>query len=194
MFIASENNERDEIVLWNSFIKGDKDAFSAFYKVFYPKLFAYGLRLRVSEEYVRDIIQELFLKLYTKPEIIKEPETLRAYLFMSFRNACINHEMYSRKHVDISNINTFDLQFSIENTSIEEEEEKEYTRQKVKEILDDLTPRQREIIYLRFLHQMEYEEISRIMNLSGQAARNLIHRAIDSIRKNNKYSPVVLLP
>jgi RNA polymerase sigma factor (sigma-70 family) len=194
MLIASENNEKDEIVLWNSFIKGDKDAFSVFYKVFYPKLFAYGLRLRVSEEYVRDIIQELFLKLYTKPEIIKEPETLKAYLFMSFRNACINHEIYLRKHIDISNINTFDLQFGIEDTSIEEKEEEEYTRQKVKEILDSLTPRQREIIYLRFLHQMEYEEISRIMNLSGQAARNLIYRAIDSIRKNSKYFLVVILP
>lgn len=194
MLIASENKETNEIALWNSFANGEKEAFSAFYKLFYPKLFSYGLRLKLEEEYVRDIIQELFLKLYTKPEMIKDPATVKAYLFMSFRNACINHEIYSQKHVDISSIDSFDIQFSIENTSIEDEEEKEDIRQKVKNILDSLTPRQREIIYLRFLHQMEYKEISEIMNLSGQAARNLIHRAIDNIRKNRRFFLVMIIP
>ena len=48
-----------------------------------------------------------------------------------------------------------------------------------------MTPRQKEIIYLRFLHQKEYEEIAQIMDMSEQAARNLTYRAMEKIRKEN---------
>ena len=63
----------------------------------------------------------------------------------------------------------------------------------IKRILDGLTPRQREIIYLRFLHQMDYKEIAVIMNLSEQAARNLTHRAMDKLRKENDTGFLILI-
>lgn len=146
-------------------------------------LYAYGLRLIKDDEHVRDIIHDLFIKLYTKPGIVKDSGTIKAYLLMSLRNACVNHGIYSSKHVDISGMDSFHIQFRMEDDSLEDKEEREVAERKVKDILDGLTPRQREIIYLRFLHQMEYEDISRVMNLSGQAARNLISRTIGYIRK-----------
>jgi RNA polymerase sigma factor (sigma-70 family) len=182
---------KDEIASWwLSFRKGNKEAFATIYKQFYPKLYAYGLKFTRDDEQIRDIIQDLFAKLYEKPDLVTNADTLQAFLFASFRNACINHAQYALRHVDIQTVPDFDLPFEVTGDLLEDQEEEEQVHRRVESILNSLTPRQREIIYLRFLHELDYDEISRIMHLSNQAARNLIHRAITYIRK--KYSPLLM--
>ena len=172
-------------LLWISFIKGDSDAFSELYKLFYRALYSYGLSFKMSEEQVRDIIQDLFVKLYARPELVKDASTLSPFLFTSMRNACINSIKTEQRLTSLATIEGFEINYSIDSNSLENKEELERIKILVKNILDQLTPRQREIIYLRFLHQMEYEEISKIMDLSEQAARNLVYRAMDKMRNDN---------
>lgn len=171
--------------LWTSFIKGDSDAFSELYRSFYKSLYSYGLSFKMSEEQVRDIIQDLFVKLYARPELVKDPSTLRPFLFTSMRNACLNSIKMEQRLASLDTIEGFEINYSINNNNIEDKEELERIKTLVKNILDQLTPRQKEIIYLRFLHQMEYEEISKVMDMSEQAARNLVYRAMDKMRKDN---------
>lgn len=55
-------------------------------------------------------------------------------------------------------------------------------RQQMVHWLSFLTPRQREAIYLRFYHDMNYEEIATVMTISSHAARNLIYEALKLLR------------
>ena len=181
--MSSQNINKNESDLWLSFIEGENEAFSSLYRLCYPKLYAYGCRLGMSDAEVRDVIQDIFLKIYTRPELVKDRFTIRAFLFASIKNAYINLGNYGDRLVAIQNISDFEFTFSVENNALEEKEERENMSALIKRILDGLTPRQREIIYLRFLHQMDYKEIAVIMNLSEQAARNLTHRAMDKLRK-----------
>ena len=171
--------------LWTSFINGDKDSFSLFYKQNYTKLYAYGIGLGMGDETIRDIIQELFVKLYTRPHLIKEVATIQPFLFASVRNAFINHEKFNSRHFAYHQIENFELNYSVENSAIEDEEELQIIRNKVERVIGSLTARQKEIIYLRFLHQLEYQEIAQIMDMSEQAARNLTYRAMEKMRKEN---------
>lgn len=171
--------------LWISFIDGDTDAFSEIYRSSYKMLYSYGLSFKITEEQVRDIIQDLFVKLYTRPGLVKDAMTLRPFLFTAMRNSCINLIKVNQKHTKIEKIEDFDITFSVNENIIEDKEEQVQISALVQKILAGLTVRQREIIYLRFLHQMEYEEISKIMNMTEQAARNLTYRAMDKIRKEN---------
>jgi len=172
--------------LWLSFINGNEEAFSIFYKQNYERLYNYGLNLGMDADQVRDIIQELFVKLYTKPHLIKELSTIQSFLIVSIKNAFINQEKQKKKHFYYDEVENFEFSYSVENTKIEDEEELQAIKDKVDKIISILTPRQKEIIYLRFLHQMEYEEIAKAMTMSEQAARNLTHRAMEKIRKNDK--------
>jgi len=43
--------------------------------------------LRISQ----DLVQDAFLKLWEKPEIISSIESPKAYLFQAVRNSCLNH-------------------------------------------------------------------------------------------------------
>jgi len=173
------------IDLWTSFINGDNDAFSEIYKNSYKALYSYGLSFKITDEQVRDIIQDLFVKLYTRPALVRDSSTLRPFLFTAMRNACINMIKAEKKHSGLEKIEEFEVNYSIVENSIEDREEEDRIKNLVKNILDQLTTRQREIIHLRFLHQMEYEEISKVMDMSEQAARNLTYRAMDKIRKEN---------
>lgn len=50
-------------------------------------------------------------------------------------------------------------------------------------MLAALSNRQREIIYLRFYQNLDYEEISEVMNINYQASRNLLSHAIKVLRQ-----------
>ena len=165
--------------------EGDKEAFSVFYRHNYRKLYSYGISLGMDSELIDDIIQELFVKLYTRPQLIKDFSTIQAFLYAAMRNAFVNHEKQRKKYLYLDEFENFELPYFVENTQIEDEEELKALKEKIHRIINSLTPRQKEIIYLRFLHQKEYEEIAQIMDMSEQAARNLTYRAMEKIRKEN---------
>jgi len=175
----------NELDLWKLFLEGDKEAFSVFYRHNYRKLYSYGISLGMDSELIDDIIQELFVKLYTRPQLIKDFSTIQAFLYTAVRNAFVNHEKQRKKYLYLDEFENFELPYFVENTQIEDEEELKALKEKIHRIINSLTPRQKEIIYLRFLHQKEYEEIARIMDMSEQAARNLTYRAMEKIRKEN---------
>ncbi len=70
--------------------------------------------------------------------------------------------------------------------SIEDEiimqEDSEEIRLKVENVLSRLTNRQREVIYLRYVQEYSYQEISDIMQISVAASRNLVSKSISKIR------------
>ena len=59
-----------------------------------------------------------------------------------------------------------------------------YTNQqrKIQEILNVLTPRQKEIIYYRYIQELSFDEICIMMDMNYQSAQNLIQRSLKKIR------------
>ncbi len=181
--------------LWKSFVDKNENAFSHLYKKCYKSLYNYGINLGMTEELVEDAIQDLFLKLYSRPNLINDPLTIRAFLFRSIKNFFINSLKKEDKNSSLEESDPelpFFFDYAIDERLIKEDEEDEM-KQKIDKILASLSPRQREIIYFRFLHGMEYEEISRIMNISGQSARNLLHKAFEKVRKSYGSVSILLL-
>ena len=50
-------------------------------------------------------------------------------------------------------------------------------------MLDSLTDRQREAVYLRYTQGLSYEEIGKLMGIQPKAAQKLVYRAIEQMRK-----------
>mgnify|MGYP000043494779 FL=1 len=57
-------------------------------------------------------------------------------------------------------------------------------KEEVENILSILTPRQREIMYYRFVEEMDFDQICKIMDLNYNSAHNLIQRALKKVRDN----------
>lgn len=192
----SENKylkQKSEAELWIAFRNGDKTAFSYLYKKNYRKIYSYGINLGMDGSQVSDAIQDIFLKLYEKPEVITQPATLLPFLFRSIRNSFINTLKKNKSQTELDDsVIPFSFEYTIDELLIEREDETSL-KNKVEEVLSCLTARQKEIIYFRFLYEMEYEEIARIMNISQQGARNMLYKAFEKIRKTHPhYLPLLL--
>ena len=70
--------------------ESDKDAYRILYLQYYPPLKAYA-SLFVGLSDTEDIVQEVLLNLWKKRESIAITDSLASYLFLSVRNASLNH-------------------------------------------------------------------------------------------------------
>ena len=161
---------------------GDEKAFQSLFREYYPQLFLYGFKIIPQKELLEDIIQELFAELWNRkswPEV----RSLKAYLIKSLQYKIYN-KIRQQKLTGAINEATPDLPFEItrETLIIQHEEDREKMI-RVEKMLAQLSNRQREIIYLRFYQDLDYEEISGIMKINYQASRNLLSQAIKILRQ-----------
>lgn len=167
---------------WKHFLAGNDEAFSFIYSELVDHLYVYGLRFTYNEELVRDCVQDLFVKLYIDRKKLNPVENVKVYLCASLKNTLFNLFRKEPEHYQIDFIEpVFHLEFNVEDEIIENEYLFEQKKQ-IEELMQHITPRQREVLYYRFIEELSYEEICVLMKMNYQSVRNLIHRIISKIR------------
>ena len=87
-------------------------------------------------------------------------------------------------------INTFS--FSVEEEMIISEKERE-TLQHLAAEINLLPDRQREILYLRFHQDLDYDEIAAIMQISVPTCRTFVYRALKQLRGKLEFGAILLI-
>ena len=174
------NNAKQDILLWESFRKGDKDAFASLFRQHYEMLFRYGSKLTADPEVLEDCIQELFIEIWQAKS--ETPVfSVKAYLIKSLKYKILKTFRQKGKTLSLTAGNDLVFEWSHETFIIAEEENAE-KKQRITAALQRLSNRQREIIYLKYYQNLSYEEVSEIMNINYQVARNLLYQAIKSLK------------
>ena len=70
--------------------------FERFYAANYPRVKNFAKLLTKSEEDAEDIAQNIFLKLWTRPELWQEQETMTSYLYTDRKERRVGKECRSR--------------------------------------------------------------------------------------------------
>jgi RNA polymerase sigma factor (sigma-70 family) len=176
-------NQPDEI--WLLLKKGDKNAFLQVYEIHYPILYDYGMKLSGEKELTRDCIHEIFTQIWDKRSNLKDVHHIKAYLLKYMRRLILNKLKLHRLNAELEeNSNKYlRLEFSPEDMIIGKEDRQEQT-QRVLNALSKLSPRQKEIIYLRFYYGLDYQMIQQITSLNYQSLRNVLHKAMTTLRKH----------
>jgi len=143
-------------VKWSYFLSGDNDAYKWLYKTYVHMLYSYGNRFTPDAEIIKDCIQDLFVALYNSRSRLTVPDNVKLYLMISLKNKLIRtlqkKEHYIHCNPDEESV--FILEPTVEDDYIENEETVRQ-KEKVKEMLSILTPRQKEIIYYRYIQELE---------------------------------------
>ena len=170
--------------IWEAFRHGQQWAFRQIYLETYDSLYLYGFRLLSSEETTRDLIQDLFIKLWERRKSLPKVQNLKAYLFVTFRSMIIDYYRWNSKQDRDREYLSEHLVFSltIEQQMIRDEADAELAH-KLDSAIRSLSSREQEVVYLRYFQDLEYKEISRIMGIRYQSVRNLLHRAIEALRE-----------
>lgn len=172
--------QNDSQFLWNRFFKGDDDAFTLIYNQYVNQLMAYGMGWGFNKEVLKDAIQDVFCKLYFNRKAFEGVNNPKFYLIRALKNRILDMQKKKMETVDLA-----DIEFSITPTVLDtiiSEEERTAIEQQIQKYLNLLTGRQREAVYLRFIEEMEYEEIAEILEMTAPAVRKLVSRAITRIR------------
>lgn len=179
----SNNMREDESkIKWNQFLAGDNDAYSWIYKVHIQMLFRYGRRFTSDTELIKDCIQDVFTGLYKNRKQLITPQNVKVYLLVSMKNSLINALYKEDRYTPYDNeAVSFTLELTVEEQYLDNEQ---YACQqkKIQEILNILTPRQKEIIYYRYIQELSFEEICIMMDMNYQSAQNLIQRSLKKVR------------
>jgi RNA polymerase sigma factor (sigma-70 family) len=152
------------------------------------------MHIHPNRDLVIDCLQELFAQIWDKRETLRPVEKVGFYLFRSFKNLLFRKIEVSSKKTFL-NPESLDLlahEPSTENVWISSERVEERVL-RLKHAVSLLTPRQREIVLLRFFQGLEAKEIAEIMNLSLAGVHNLLSLTVKSLRDKIKWSELVVL-
>jgi RNA polymerase sigma factor (sigma-70 family) len=181
--------------IWSAFKKGDNRVLSFIYSENSEKLYHYGLNFTSDYTLVEDSIQELFTELIKNRRNLGNTDNILYYLLKSFKRKLFRN-LQNKKRFDQSENyegDKFDVVWSIEHDLILQEISEQKSKMLLK-ALKELTPRQKEAIYLRFTNELDYNDIAGLMDISVESCRNLISKAISSLKKwisEKGYGPVV---
>ncbi len=165
-----------------------RQEFEKLYLQLYPQLLVYGRNLTSDEQLIEDVIQELFLNFWEKKPKAPNFRSLDSYLFISFRNNLIRKIKASRRNQDLG------IEKLAANPTDPPISDLTNAREKqLSQLLQELAPRQREVIFLRYYKNKSYQEISDLLGISYQVARNFSYRAIRFLKKKMKNLHSLLL-
>lgn len=165
--------------LWQELKRGQKNALEQLFLLYYADLFRYAVKFSGDEALAEDHIQDLFLNIWKRRDYLGEVTSVKTYLWTALRRSLIHHQRekgQKAKALNKRDMYEVGMQFSEEEIVIREEENKA-KREALKNALNKLSPRQREIIYLRYYNGMTYEEINSITSLNYQTLRNHVYNS-----------------
>lgn len=163
--------------------KGDIAAFDTIYNMYCHKLHQFVIRYLKQEEDAEGIVQEVFIKIWESREKIRNHASFESFLFTISYNATISllrkrlSESKSKEYLksiqQIQNANTVvdELQFNELN-------------EKVQSLLEQLTPRQKEIFILSREEGLTHKEIAQRLKISENTVKNHLVTSLKFLKSN----------
>ncbi|MCF8368399.1 MAG: RNA polymerase sigma factor [Bacteroidales bacterium] len=151
------------------------------------KLYRFAYRLMKSIPEAEDIVQDVFIKLWSNKKKLAEIKSIEAFAMTMTKNLCLDrlkskkygHYELTEQHDEINDKTPF----------VEVEQNDAY--QRVRKLIEALPEQQRMIIHLRDIEGYEYAEIAEVLNITENTIRVNLSRARRKIRdtmvKNYNY-------
>jgi RNA polymerase sigma factor (sigma-70 family) len=184
-FETGSANRAEDRQHWQAFKNGDRAVFSLIYTTHVRDLYRYGTRITTDEELVRDCIQDLYIELWRNRQSLGETDSIRYYLRKGLRRKIIRHITRSQKSAvreSLFDEHDMDVVVSYEHALIQNQHQQEQ-KEKLKAAMAQLTRRQKQALALKFFDELSYMEISAIMSVSHQSVYNLVHQALEALKK-----------
>jgi RNA polymerase sigma-70 factor (ECF subfamily) len=174
----------EEQALINRLFEGDRTAFELLFRFYYPGLLVFVKQIIIDEAEAEEIVQDFFVQLWVNRVNIKQKASLKNYFFVSVRNRAYNF----LKKEKIKRSTLSELEQFVERDQLFQPDlfiESELQKQ-IKEALDKLPDRTREIFLLSRSEGASNEEIANQLGLSKRTVETQISNALKILRKELK--------
>ncbi|MDF9799407.1 RNA polymerase sigma factor (sigma-70 family) [Catalinimonas alkaloidigena] len=178
------SNLSDEEV-WKRLRGGHHAALEYLYRTYAMALFNYGMKLYGKNEWVQDTLQDLFVDLWKQHQSLTAVKAVKTYLFKAFTYKLHRYCKKEKRwlyQMNYDRLPEMDVALPVEHTMIAEQLSREQ-KLRLASAMEKLPPRQKEVLHLLFEEEMQYEEVSQIMQINVRSVYTLAWKGISSLRK-----------
>ncbi len=174
----------NDLDLWRQLKAGDRSTLERIYREHVALLLQYGGRFSLSDALVEDCVQDLFLDLWRRREALSDTDSIRRYLLVALRRRVIQRLDRHRRRFRDGEPEECDFRATpAHEEALAEGEAAAERSARLAAAFEQLSDRQREIVYLKYYGGFDYEDIGAIMDLNYQSARNLLARALKKLKE-----------
>ena len=143
------------------------------------KLLRFATHFLKDEDEAKDVVQDVFLKLWQKRDELEKVENMDAFAMQMTKNRCLDL-IRARKVIPIDA--TIDRKLKQETVDVHSRVELGEAAQQIKMLINRLPDLQRTVMQLRDIDQLSYEEIAEATDLQINAIRVNLSRARKKVR------------
>ncbi|KAA2240757.1 RNA polymerase sigma factor [Chitinophaga agrisoli] len=181
------HNERELLRL---IAEGNEAAYRRVFDHYWKRLYALGLKMTKSPEQAKDLVQEIFVKLWVHRQLLPQLQHFEGFLFTVARNQVRD---FLKKRVFQPGNDGYMLEYlTQEPVTPEQVLEGTQAQHAVDNIIKRLPPQMQKAFLLRF-QGYSHDEIARVMHISKVTSKSYIVRALDYLRKHLAENPEALL-
>lgn len=192
---ASQQERQREAQLAQQLLEGDDSAFEEFVNRMRKRLFNYAMLMCGHPDDAEEVTQEALLKAFENFHQLRDPNSVRAWIFRIARNECL---MKRRKSIfapaeeisldePLPGVEDDGGQLRLEIADWTLAPEDEVFRKELREILKDaiqkLPPTYRSVFLLREVEGLSTRETAEVLGVSEEVVKTRLHRARMALRQ-----------
>ncbi|MBD0401058.1 RNA polymerase sigma-70 factor [Flammeovirga sp. EKP202] len=157
-----------------------KDKFEKLFREQYPKLCAFANTFLKDIQASEDVVHDILFKLWENRETIQIDISIEAYLYRAVRNKSLN----VIRHIEVKEQYKSYNEEAINDASQHEVDTMESSELdlKIRESIDSLPEKRKEIFQLSRFEGLRYAEISKKLNISVKTVENQMSSALKYLR------------
>ncbi|WP_316789677.1 RNA polymerase sigma-70 factor [Pedobacter frigoris] len=165
------------------FVKaGDQAAFHEIYNRYAPKVFYQMNQMLRDREAAQDLVQELFITLWSRVAYLRPDTKLGAYLYIAAQNSVFKQIQKGKLKNDfLVSLAKFTEELDLAGDELLMEKELE---QLIDAAIEKLPPKMKQVFELSRKENLSYQEIAQQLNISTQTVKNQVSTALRILRED----------
>ncbi|WP_439181952.1 RNA polymerase sigma-70 factor [Carboxylicivirga taeanensis] len=183
-------NPSEKIIL-QAIKGGEVTMYKELFRKYSKSLFYYACKF-ISPDDARDVVQDVFIAIWTQRSHLDIKTSLNSYLFGVTRNKCLKHLQKKERTSPDDQLSLMEIQhYETYNDGINTLIEKELNH-KYEEALQQLPPKCLEVFLLSRRQHLKNKEIAETLSISEKAVEKHINKALKHLKKELKeYLPLL---
>lgn len=160
----------DEKLLFIKISEGNEIAFRQLFELYRERLYHFVLQMVKSTFVAEELVQEVFIKIWTNREVLDKVENPNTYIFVITRNKTIDRLRKIARESRL--VNEFEKVMDTRQNTSEEIMEANESQRCIDRALETLSPQKQKIFQLSRYGGFSHEEIGKQLNLSKSTVKN----------------------
>jgi RNA polymerase sigma-70 factor, ECF subfamily len=170
----------------------DPETFRKAYEAHSKGLFNLAYRLLSDRQWAEDVLQETYVRAFTRAETFQEGGKVSTWLYRICMNLCYDH-LRARRYRNMASLDAPVSQSGAEGpttwsatleSGVPEAARNAENRDAaatVRKFVDELPEREKAVVVLHQYHEMTFEEIGDVLGLTARTAQNCLRRAKEKL-------------